>query len=281
MAHVIKVVTDSTCDLPREWVEQWDITVIPTLLQIDGQSLLDDGVQISREEYYRRLPAMKQLPTTSACPLGLSRDLIARAKAGADHLILLTPPASLSAIHNNFRLAADEMAPGAYTLIDSGQTSMGLGWIALGAAQAARTGASLETIRQRIDSLKRRTHVYAALSTLENLRRSGRVNWLIAMAGTLLQIKPLIRLYQGDVSLVERIRTFRRATERLIQLGKAHAPLERLAVLHTNNLEDAHVVLNALSAVFPPEQVVIRNVNPVLGTHVGASGVGIALVTQV
>ncbi len=131
MAHVIKVVTDSTCDLPREWVEQWDITVIPTLLQIDGQSLLDDGVQISREEYYRRLPTMKRLPTTSACPLGLSRDLIARAKAGADHLILLTPPAHLSAIYNNFRIAADEMAPGAYTLIDSGQISMGLGWIAL------------------------------------------------------------------------------------------------------------------------------------------------------
>ncbi len=279
-APVIKVIADSVADVPPQLAEQLDITVVPTVIHIGQESYLDDGVQISREEFYRLLPTLRELPTTSACPLGLSRAMIARKAEEADHLILITAPAHLSSIYNNFRIAAEEVASGRYTLVDSGQATKGEGFLVLAAAEAAASGASLDAVLSVVSDMKSRIHVFAALNTLENLRKSGRVGWAAAVAGTNLQIKPLVELSQGVVKSLANVRTFRRAMERLVQLGVEHAPLERLAILHTDFLEGAYELRQALSSVFPPEQALVVNANPALGVHVGARGLGIALVRQ-
>ena len=276
---VIKVIADSVCDVPRDLAARLDITLIPAVVHIEGKSYLDDDVQITRSEFYQRLPGMKTLPTTSACPLGLTRDMMAEKARQADHLVLLTPPERLSGIYNTFRLAAEEVVPGRYTLIDTGQVTMGAGFLVLAAAEAAINGAGIAAIRRIIADMRPRINVFGALSTLENLRRSGRVGWAAAMAATILQVKPVVELTQGEVRSVANIRTFKRATERLIELARERAPLERLAVLHTGYLDGALALRAALAPVFPPEETPVVNVNPPLGTHVGARGLGIALVT--
>ena len=277
---VIKIIADSVCDVPRDLAARLDITLIPTVVNIGAQSYLDDDVQLPRSEFFRLMPTLKALPTTSACPLGLTRDMIAARAAEADHLILLAAPAHLSAIYNNFRLAAEEYAPGRYTLIDSGQVTMGAGILVLAAAEMAAEGASIEAITARIQAMQPRIYVYGALSTLDNLRKSGRVSWATAMAGRILDIKPVVSLSQGDVRSMGNIRTFKRALSFLIDLARERAPLERLAVMHTANLAGAMTVRDALADLFPPDETLIVEANPSLGTHVGAQAVGVALVTK-
>ncbi len=280
MTAAIKVVADSVCDVPRDLATHLGITLIPTVVTIGNQSYLDDDIQLTRDEFYRRLPTLNPLPTTSACPLGLTRDMVAAAAAEARHLILIAAPAHLSSIYNNFRLAAEEFAPGRYTLIDSGQLTMGAGFLVLEAAEAAAAGASVEDIVARLQALQSRIHIYAALNTLDNLLKSGRVGWATAMAGRILGIKPVLSLRQGVVESLANIRTFRRATDYLIDLAMQHTPLERLAILHTDHLAAANELKSVFAPVFPLDQILVVNVNPSLGTHVGAKGLGVALITR-
>ncbi|GAB4576140.1 MAG: DegV family protein [Anaerolineae bacterium] len=278
MSVAIRVLADSVCDVPPELARAWDITLIPAQVTIDRQTFLDDGVQITREQFYTMLPDLDPLPTTAACPLGLCRDLIAARAQEADHLILIAAPAHLSAIYNNFRLAAEEVCPGRYTLIDSGQVTMGAGFQVLAAAEMARAGRTVGEIVAALDHMRKRTHVFGALNTLENLHKSGRVGWVAAVAGRLLRIKPLVELTEGRVTSLDNVRTFRRAFERLVQLGHDLAPFERLAVLHTHNLEMAQALREALAPIFPADEMLMVHVNPTLGVHVGANALGLAMV---
>ncbi len=277
---VIRVIADSVCDVPRDIASRLDITLIPAVVNIGEESFLDDGVQITRSEFYQRLPDMTTLPTTSACPLGLTREMVQAKAAEVDHLVLFTPPAHLSSIYNNFRMAAEEYAPGRFTLIDTGQVTMAAGFLVMAAAEAAAEGATVADIEALVADIQPRIKVFGALSTMENLRKSGRVSWAAAMAGTILQIKPVVELTQGEVKSVANIRTFKRARQRLIDLAHSFTPLERLAVLHTEYLDGAYELREALTPVHPAGEVLVVNVNPALGTHVGASGLGIAMVTE-
>lgn len=276
---ILKVLADSVCDVPTEVARRLDITLIPAVVVMDGQSYLDDGVQLTREAFYARLPGLSQLPTTSACPLGVTREMIARKAAEADHLILIAAPARLSAIYNTFHLAAEEIVPGRYTLIDSGQVTMGAGFQVIQAAEMAAAGASAAKIALTLARMRPRVHVFGALNTLENLRRSGRVGWVTAIAGRLLQIKPVVQLTEGNVKSLDNVRTFKRAATRLVELTRQYAPLERLAILHTNNRTMAEELRDTLADITPPGDTLIVNVNPALGTHVGAAALGLALVT--
>ncbi len=279
MTSAIRVVADSVCDIPPELVAALDITLIPAVVTIGERSYLDDGVELTREQFYTMLPRLADLPTTSACPLGLCREVIAEQGQRAEHLILISAPAHLSAIHNNFRIAAEEILPGRYTLIDSGQVTMGAGFQVLAAAEMARAGHSVAEIVARLDDIRPRVHVFGALNTLENLYRSGRVGWVTALAGRLLQIKPVVELTEGNVKSRDNVRTFRRAFARLESLAQEHAPFERLAVLHTHNPSGAQDLKAALADLFPMDEMVVVNVNPPLGTHVGAQALGLAMVT--
>jgi DegV family protein with EDD domain len=267
------------CDVPPELAAQLGIALVPAVVIMRGKSYLDDGVQLTREQFYEMMPHMAQLPTTAACPLGVTREIVARQAAVYDHLILIAAPARLSGIYNNFRIAADELAPGRYTLIDSGQVTMGAGFQVIRAAEMAADGASPDDIAAVLADMRPRVHVYGALNTLENLRKSGRVGWVTAIAGRLLQIKPMVELTEGDVKSLDNVRTFKRAFNHLIELAQARAPLEHLAVLHTSNEQQAAAMRDILADIAPERETLIVHVNPALGVHVGAQAVGLAMVT--
>ena len=173
----ILVMTDSTCDLPPEAVRKHDIRIVPTYVQFDQESLADDGVQLTREDFYRRLATESTLPTTAAPSLGKTLEVLSGALRDADHVIAVCAPAKLSGIFNTFRLAAEQTDPSRVTLIDGNMVTMALGWQAVEAATMAQNGATPDEIKQRIIEMQPRTDVYAALDTFEYLRRSGRVGW--------------------------------------------------------------------------------------------------------
>lgn len=276
----IAIVTDSTCDLPAEWVAQYGIRVVPTYVQFGQESLADDGVQLTRADFYRRLQTANPLPTSAAGPPGVPREAFAAALAEADHVIGITTASTLSSIFNTFRLAAQETDPARITLIDSRMTTMGLGWQVLTAAEMAAAGEDVASIIAYVEAMQLRSDVWAALDTMEFLRRSGRVGWAAAMVGSLFQIKPIIRLHNSVVSSVARARTSQRAFATLVEMAHRAAPLERLAVLHTANPAGAARLREALADIQPEHAVATVDVTPVIGVHVGPQALGLGIVRK-
>lgn len=273
----IKFVTDSVCDIPTPLIEQWGIGVVPCYVNYGGQSYADDGVQLNREQYFAQLLSMPDTPTTAAPDPVLAQEVIERTLADADHVFVVTTPLKLSAIYNSMRLALQALGlpDDRYTLIDSGQLSMALGWqVLIGAETAAATG-SVEATRDAILRVRQHQMLYAGLQTMEMLRRSGRVSWAVAGVGSLLQIKPIVQVWDGEVSSVARVRTFSRVVDKLVELAEQGAPYERLALLHINNPDGLAELRERLRAILP-EHTLVSDVGPTLGTHIGPGALGVA-----
>jgi len=253
---------------------------VPTYVHFGLESLADDGVQLTRPEFYRRLFSESVLPTTSAPPPGEVLNVMQRALAEADHVIAITAPLKLSGIYNTFYVAAEQTDPERVTLIDSGMVSMGLGWQVVIAAEMAQSGVSPADIKAAVLAVQPRIDVWAALDTFEYLRRSGRVGWAAAMVGELFQIKPIIRLHDGEVTSVTRVRTSQRAFRTLVDIAHQAAPLDRLAVLHSHYPDGGQRLLQALADIHPPHDPVVVDVTPVIGVHVGQNGLGLSVVRK-
>jgi DegV family protein with EDD domain len=275
----IRCVTDSTCDLPQELIDKWQITVIPCFVNYQGMSYADDGVELVREVFYRQLASITPFPTTAAPPPAIAEPMIKAAFAEADHLIIVSVPAKLSAVYNTMRLAIADLPRDRVTLIDSGQLSMGQGLqVLVGAEVAEKTG----DVRQVVDAIRRvreNQKVYAAVATMEFLRRSGRVSALIASLGTIFQVKPVIQVLDGEVLPAARIRTFNSALDKLVSLTRAEAPLDRLAIFHINNEAGAEEVIHRLEDVAPAE-IIVGNIGPTIGAHLGPGSVGAATIRK-
>ncbi|MBN1564920.1 MAG: DegV family protein [Anaerolineae bacterium] len=274
----ILLMTDSTCDLPVEMVRRFDIRIVPTYVQFGQESLADDGVQLTRTDFYRRIVNAPIHPTTSAPPLGQTYTIMQQALNDADHVIALTAPAKLSGIYNIFRLVAEQTDPKRVTLLDSGMLSMGMGWLVIIAAEMAESGATPAEIVAAITALQPRADVWAALDTMLYLRRSGRVGWAASVVGNFLNIKPVIRQHDSVVTSITRVRTSQRMFNALVDLAHQNAPLDRLAVMHTANIENAQRLLAALADIHPNHEPVIVEVTPVIGVHVGPQGLGLGVI---
>ncbi len=274
----IAIVTDSTADIPVDIAERYHISVMPNLIVIDGKSY-EDNVEISREEFYRRLPGMKNLPTTATASSGSYLALYEKLfSQGFSHIISIHPPASLSGIFNAASVAAQAFDD-RVRVIDSGQVTMALGFQALAAAEDASRGLSLESILAHLTDLRNRARLMAMLDTLEYIRRSGRVSWARASIGNLLRIKLFVNVIDGKVLRIGEVRSRAKGVQRLVELIKDLDPLERLAILHTNAEEDARHLLESLDILLP-ERLLILNVTTVIGTHAGPGALGFAAVTR-
>jgi len=279
MAQRVKLIVDSTTDLPLEWLAHWDIPVLAVYVNFGEESFLDDGIALPKAEFYRRLAASRSLPTTSAPAPGVAQQLMRRQLDNAEHVVFFTVASRFSSLYNTVRLAAQDVDPKRITVVDSGQASMGLGWMVVAAAEAAERGAGPDEVLAAARSACERLKLWAAIDTLEYLRRGGRVNTLVASLGTLLQIKPIINVKDGEVGVVQRVRTMNKAIQTLIDLAHDQAPLERLAVLHTNFPQGAADLLARLVDIAPVNTITV-DVTVAIGTHVGPGCLGIASVRK-
>jgi fatty acid kinase fatty acid binding subunit len=274
------IVTDSTCDIPNYLVEQFQLEVVPSILIIDGKEYAD-GIGISREEFYRRLPTLKSQPTTAAPSI---RDFATRYESlltrGCDQILSIHAAGALTSILNIAKQAASDF-PDRVTCVDSTSLSLGLGFQVLAAAEAAEMG--LQAALDAIKSAHKRLHVSAALDTMEYLKRSGRVPATVAMLGSLLNIKPLIELTNGEVKAIGAVRTTSQANKRMLKFLLEGGELEKLAILHTGAEPRAKEFLNALmqkASQSVPRDILMVNVTTVIGTHVGPNGLGFAAIRK-
>lgn len=278
----IGLVTDSPSDLPADLIEYFKIEVVPAILVLEGQSYLD-GVEISRETFYQRLPALRSAPTTAAPArdvfAGYYRKLL---EQGCEHVIGIFTAEKLTSIADIARSAATEF-PGRVSVLESGSLSLGIGYQVLSAAEAIEKGLALADVLAAVQSTRERLRIYAALDTVEYLRRSGRVPRAVATLGGLLSIKPVVELREGVVRPLGAPRTTRHATDKLYDLLAELGALERLSILHTNAELRAAQFLARLQAGLGaslPADIRIVNVTTVIGTHVGPNGLGLAVIKR-
>lgn len=276
----IRIAADSVCDLPAELVASLGVSIIPTYVNIGGVSIADDGVGLDREAYYRDLPTMSAQPTTAAPSPGDAAAFYQRLfDDGAEHIVSIHVPENLSGTLNAMRLGAEAVAEDKITLVDSLQLTFGIGLQVWAAAELAQDGADLTAVLDQIERARAHGKLYAIIDTMEYLRRSGRVNPLVASVGGMLRIKPVIQVEGGEIESIGRLRTWSRAEQRLRELTRAEAPLDRLAVMHVANRTGAERFLDSIRDIAPSDTLVIET-TPTLGTHIGPGSIGVATLNR-
>ncbi len=276
------IVTDSTSDIPPELAEEWDIHVVPCYINFGTDSYLDQ-VEMSRSEFYERLASGRGCPTTAAPPAGMFAEVYQRLLSTASGIISIHPPDQLSALRqaalNGWDLVKGPAAR-SFRALDAGQLSMGLGWIVVRAAQAARAGADMAAIEKLVADLRNRVHLVAALDTVRYLRLSGRVGWARGTIGKFLRLRPLLRIFQGRITSLGYTRTRASSIERLIVHLRQLGELESVTTIYTQIPEIVDQFHQRLGELQLPEPVLTVNVTPILGTHVGPGGVGFVAIQR-
>lgn len=275
----IRIVTDSTCDLPAAIVQKYNITVVPLYINQGDKSYID-GVNLTREEFYRLLPGFHPAPSTATpSPEVFAQTWDKLADSGADAILSIHISEKLSATINAARVAAKQFTRIPVTVLDSGQLSLGMGFLVEKAAQLAELGHKMEDILASLAEMMKRTYVFASLKTLEYLRRSGRMNFALARFGEFLQIKPLLHMNQGNPT-AHRVRTQSRATERMMEWLAEYAPFEKLAIVHAGVQKEAEKMLERIKHLLPGGEIPIVQITPALGAHLGVGALGFAVVSK-
>ncbi len=280
----VRVVTDSTCDLPPELIHEYGIHVVPLFVNINGENYLDQQ-DISAEEFHRRLanwPAKLDLPTTSHPPVEVFEELYKKILKAGDTIISIHHSSRLGGTYAAAVQARNNiLAPSSQvTVIDSLSISFGLGVIAVEAAKRAKRGALHAELVSAVNRMVFQTHVIFFTETLQYLQQSGRINPKAQQAlgpTPPTNFRPLLRLEEGFIVPFERTRTRTKAIEGLCEFIEDFPHIEEMAIIHSNSPNDIETILTRIAPIFPRERVYICQFSPVLATHLGPGAMGVAV----
>ncbi|HUY99243.1 MAG TPA: DegV family protein [Thermomicrobiaceae bacterium] len=271
----LAVVTDSTADIPPELLAELDIHVVPLTVRIDN-AVFEDRVTITPTEFMRLLADAHDFPSTSQPPVGRFEELYRRLAEDHDAIVSIHLSSRLSGTYQSALLARDSLngrLP--IAVLDSRSASMGLGFPVLRAARAAREGRSLDDVVALAHRAFGATSALFMLDTLEYLRRGGRIGRAAEVVGSILQLKPILRLEEGLVVPFARTRTLPRATAGLIDAVRDFPVIDRLAILHTTDPGPGEAIAGALADRCPRERMIFSQFSPVLAAHLGPGAVGV------
>ena len=276
----VKVITDSTADLPPALAEELGITVVPLNVHF-GTEVYRDGVEITADEFYRRLVTASRLPTTSQPTPGDFLSAYDEMGQTTDEILSVHISAKLSGTMNSATQALEEYAGSSrIEIVDSLQGSMGLGMLAIAAAEAARRGDSLDDVVTETRATIPKVGFIGLLDTLEYLEKGGRIGKAQAFMGSLLRIKPLLTIRDGEAHPLERARTRAKGVDRMCELVQAEMPLKDLAVVYTTTPDEARALAQRLQSHLPQGEVILSQVGPVVGTYLGPGVLGVAFRKQ-
>ena len=274
----VAVVTDSTADLPRELVEKYCIHVIPQIL-IMGDQTWRDGVDIDSPTFYELLRTSPHFPASSQPSVVSFQELFTQISQEAEGIVAVLISDELSGTLNSARMAAESLPNVPIELIDTRSVSLQLGFIVLAAARAAAAGEDLATVAGVARALIGQVHVYFVVDTLEYLHRGGRIGAAAKLFGTALNLKPVLEIRDGIVQPLTRVRTRRKALEKLHELLReqlAEGTPVRMVVLHVAAPEEATRLRAELEARFQPIEMIEAECGPVVGAHAGPGTVAVA-----
>ncbi len=276
----VRIVTDSACDLPAEVADELGIEIVPLSIRFGDEEFIDRE-ELSVAEFWTRCVNMSTLPETAAPAPGQFEAVYRKLAAeGATGIVVISLSGQLSATIQSAELAARSVIDDADTdldvrIVDSRTVSMGIGTIAVACARAAAEGASIDDVEALAIDLSDRTRVFAALDTLDNLKKGGRIGGAKAFLATALSIKPIIDVTGGVVAEAGKQRTRSKALAHLVERFKSYdGRVENLAVLHAD-CSDIDLFVDMLQPHYDGE-ILVGEIGPVIGTHGGRGTIGVA-----
>ena len=276
----IRVVTDSTADLPPQLAADLGITVVPCNVMFGDESYRD-GVDLQPDEFFRRLGSSPRLPTTSQPSVADFEEVYRELLDQGHEVVSVHVSQKLSGTYNSAIQARAQIGDSApVTVIDSQMASIGLGLLALQAATAAQDSVDHREAAEKVQAALLRTECFVALDTLEYLQKGGRIGKAQAFAGSLLKVKPILKLEDGEVHPLERPRNLDRAVRRLAELAREQAPLQKLAVVHSTESDRSAELKRSLGDLLPEDEIIEARFGPSLGTYVGPRAFGLAFARE-
>ena len=277
-ARPVRIVTDSTSDLPQEVVRELQITVVP-LQVLFGKESYRDGVDLTSEEFFRRLEESADLPSTSQPSVGDLQQAYEQLSTETDQILSIHLSSGFSGTAQTARLAAESLAGRCLIeVIDSRTVSMGLGFAVIAAARAARDGSDLQACAQAASSVLGRLRIAIALDTLEYLRRGGRIGRAQAFLGSLLRLKPILTIRDGEAYPLTRVRSRRKALQEMLRICFDEGDVVEAAVMYTTTPDDARFLTDEVMQRAPAVRVHSGRMGPVIGVHGGPGTIGLAVV---
>ena len=271
----VRVVCDSSCDLPASTLAEWRMEIVPLTIRFGDEEFVDRQ-DLTPQEFWARCKTSPVLPETSAPSPGAFEKTFRDLKAdGAEGVVVVTLSSKLSATEQAARLGAKALEGELpVNVVDSLSATLGQGMIGLAAARAGAEGKSLDEVTRIAEELVPRTRLYGALDTLENLKKGGRIGNAQALLGSMLSLKPIVELQEGTVEAGAKVRTRTRALRYLVDQVRNNPGLENLAVLH-GDAPDLDEFLTMLDPLYPRDQIVIGDLGAVIGAHAGPRTIGV------
>ncbi len=280
----IRFVTDTNASLPASIIKKFNIIEVPIHIQFGEDSYIT-GADIDDVKLFELIDERKVLPTTAApSPAAFQQAFDKAFEGGAEHVFCICCSSKVSATYQAAVMAAESSPEGTVTVVDSLNLCLAEGFQVIEAAEKAASGAGVDEVLDAITSIQSRTHVYAALPTLKYLAMGGRMGKLAAGLGETLNIKPILTSMEGKLDLLEKVRTWRKARQRLVGLAQecsAGKEVERVALIHVNNEEGVldlfEMIKEAVSITAEP---ILTEFSPGLSVHTGSGVIGFVLVTK-
>jgi DegV family protein with EDD domain len=272
----VRIVTDSTCDLPAEDIDRYGITVVPLTVFFGDEALLD-RIDVTPADFYARMAAFKGLPRTSQPSVELFQDAYRSLAADGVDIVSIHISSRLSGTLNAASVAREVVKEEVHVdLIDSYNVSLGLGLIVLEAARAAAAGATLPEVVATARRAMDRVSVHVVVDTLEYLQKGGRIGRARSFLGSVLSIKPIIRVEDGEVAPFERVRTRAKAIGRMFELASGMPRAKEMFVGCSGDDSDARALLERLRPHLPHTELRLGYLGPVVGVYTGPNALGIA-----
>lgn len=272
----VRIVTDSTCDLPPEMAAALGITVVP-LTVFFGEDPFLDGVEITADEFYERQQATRELPRTSQPSVELFQEAYSEIGQDGSEIVSIHLSSKLSGTMNAAQVAREVLKHEMHIdLIDSYNVSLGLGLIVLEAARAANAGASLPEVVATARRAMDRVSVHVLVDTLEYLQKGGRIGRARSFLGSVLSIKPILRVEDGEVAPFERVRTRAKALERIYEIAAGMPRAKEMFIAASGAQDTAAELIERLRPQLPHTELHLGSIGPVVGVYTGPNAIGVA-----
>jgi DegV family protein with EDD domain len=278
----IGIVTDSTADLPQELIKQYEIAIVPLTVSLHGQEYRD-GIDLSATQFYQEVKKGGTLPLTSQPAPGTIMECYRALLNRFDALISIHLTEVLSGTVRTAQLVREMMPEAKIAVIDSGSTTVGLGGLVMEAARAVNRGLKFDEVVALIKRLREKIYFVVALDTLDSICRSGRVSMLQAFIGSLLRIKPILKLNLHEVIVIDKVRSRRDSITKLLEEFKSHVAVGTesiIGVAHTAAEGEAQKLMETVANIFRHAEFITAQAGPVLGTHVGAGALALVSIPK-
>jgi DegV family protein with EDD domain len=274
---VVKIVTDSVSDIPAELAKELGITIIPSYVRF-GSDVYRVRVELSTEEFYRKLTTSRVFPTTAAPGPGEVAGVYDKLAEETEEILSIHVSSKFSGLYDTALRGKEQMKRKCrIEVIDSLSGIMGEGLIVITAAKEAQRGTNLDQVADVVRKAIPKTHVYMCFDTLEYLRRGGRIGRGRALFGSMLRVNPILRIKDGAAHPVGRAHSRAKAIEKLYEFAKSVTNIRELAVEYATTPDEAEALAQRLNPIFPRERIYISTVDPVVGAHVGPHVIGMAV----